>query len=119
MLSPHTKRVPPSRVLCVRSHDILYSVSLDWTVPCERAGLLADIAAADQRKHAKLLTTTRCPARFNLDRTFFPGRASCRGRSPACSPAHFRVLCVATSPSHPTAANIEITDSCFDSHNHS
>jgi len=45
------KRVPcPSRVLC------------------ERAGFLADIAAADHRIHPRLLTTTRCPARFNLDR---------------------------------------------------
>jgi hypothetical protein len=33
-------------------------------VLCERAGLLADIAAADHRIHAKLLTTTRCPARL-------------------------------------------------------
>jgi len=50
--TPTQKRVPrPSRVLC------------------ERAGLLADIAAADHRIHAKLLTTARCPARFNLDRT--------------------------------------------------
>ena len=47
--TPHTKRVPcPSRVLC------------------ERAGLLADIAASDHRIHAKLLTTTRCPARFPI-----------------------------------------------------
>jgi hypothetical protein len=47
-------------------------------VLCERAGLLADIAAADHWIHAKLLTTTRCPARFNLDGGFLrwmvPGR---------------------------------------------
>ena len=55
-LSPHTKAGPcPSGVLC------------------ERARLLADIAAADYRIHAKLLTTTGCPAGFNLDRSFFPG----------------------------------------------
>jgi hypothetical protein len=60
MLSPTKKRVPcPSRVLCAR------------------AGLLADIAAADHRIHAKLLTT-----RFNLDRTFF---ASCRAGAPGRS----------------------------------
>jgi len=54
----HTqKRVPcPSRVLC------------------ERAGLLADIAAADHRIQAELLAAPRCPVRFNLDRTLFPSR---------------------------------------------
>jgi len=39
-------------------------------VVCERAGLLADIAAADRRIRQKLLTTTRRPARFSLDRSF-------------------------------------------------
>jgi hypothetical protein len=48
----------------------------------ERAGLLADIAAADHRTHAKLLTTTRC-ARFNLDRTFFPAPCQKAARSGA------------------------------------
>jgi hypothetical protein len=38
--------------------------ALPFSRSCERAGLLADIAAADHRIHAKLLTTTRCPARF-------------------------------------------------------
>ena len=53
---PTQKRVPrPSRVLC------------------ERAGFLADIAAADDRIHAKPLTPTRCPARFNLDAALLPG----------------------------------------------
>jgi hypothetical protein len=42
-------------------------------VLCERAGLLADLAAANRRTYAKLLTTTGCPARFNLDRIFFSG----------------------------------------------
>ena len=54
MLSPHTKRVPrPSRVLC------------------ERAGLLADIAAVDHRIHSKLLTTTRCPGGWPTQAAFF------------------------------------------------
>jgi len=42
-------------------------------VLCERAGLLADIAVTDHWMRAKLLTSTRCPARFNVDRVFFPG----------------------------------------------
>jgi len=51
------KRVPcPSRVLC------------------ERAGPLADVAAADQRIPAKLLTTSGCPMRFNLHCALHPRR---------------------------------------------
>jgi hypothetical protein len=52
----HKKRVPcPSRVLC------------------ERAGLLADIAAADHRIQSQQLASARCPVRFNLDCAFLSG----------------------------------------------
>jgi hypothetical protein len=44
-----------------------------FRVLCESAELLADIAAADHLIHAQLLTPLRCPARFNLQLTFFPG----------------------------------------------
>src|SRR5271156_4958937 len=36
-------------------------------------GFLADIAPAGHRIHLKPLTATRCPVRFNFDRTFLPG----------------------------------------------
>jgi hypothetical protein len=42
-------------------------------VLCESAGLLADIAAGNHRIDAKLLTTARGLARFNLDPAFFSG----------------------------------------------
>jgi hypothetical protein len=61
-------------------------------VLCERAAFLADIAAVDHRIRAKLLTTTRCPARFNLDRTFFPGSTEPRG---AWNPAFHTVVFMA------------------------
>jgi hypothetical protein len=47
----------------------------------KKARLLADSAAADHRIHAMLLTTMRCPARFNLDRGFFAG-GTVPGRCP-------------------------------------
>lgn len=40
--------------------------ALPFRVLCENAGPLADIAAADQPIHAKLLTTTRLPARLPI-----------------------------------------------------
>jgi hypothetical protein len=52
----------------IPSQDGLKGLSL-----LREGGLLADIAAADRRMHAKLLTTTRCPVRFNLECGFFPG----------------------------------------------
>jgi hypothetical protein len=70
---------------CFHSHTKLgggwpmLSLTQNWVprpsrVLCERAGLLADIAAADHRIHAERLTATRCPARFSL------AAPSCRGR---------------------------------------
>jgi len=78
-------------------------------VPCpsralgERAGLLADIAAVDLRIHAKLLTTTGCPARFNLDRAFFGGWPTPSPCTKAwAAPYHFNQECTLTKTSAST-----------------
>ena len=69
MLSPHTESGGgwPMPSPHTKTGALPFSRSL------REGGALADIAAADHPIHANLLLTTRCPARFNLDRAFFGG----------------------------------------------
>jgi len=67
--------------------------ALPFSRSLREGGGLADIASAGHRIHAKLLTTARRPARFNLDRT-----SSWRAYATTSR------LRQATSPEHPRAS---------------